>query len=41
MSLMLSMFMSMIITAYLLSFGIETDYAHFDVNGDLDLNFHS
>ena len=24
-----------------ISFGVETDYVHFDLNGDLDLNFHS
>ena len=30
-----------VIVAYLFSFGVETDYVHFDLNGDLDLNFHS
>ena len=29
------------IGAHLFSFGVETDYVHFDLNGDLDLNFHS
>ena len=29
------------IVAYLFSFGVETDYVHFDLTGDLDLNFHS
>ena len=37
MSLMLSMSMLL----YLFSFGVETDYIHFDLNGDIDLNFHS
>ena len=37
MSLML--FMSMLY--YLFSFGVETDSVHFDLTGDLDLNFHS
>ena len=37
MRLMLSMSMLL----YLFSFGVETDYIHFDLNGDIDLNFHS
>ena len=37
MSLMLSRSMQ----EYLFSFGVETDYVHFDLNGDLDSNFHS
>ena len=35
MSLMMSMLW------YLFSFVVETDYVPFDLNGDLDLNFHS
>ena len=27
------------IVAYLLSFGVKTDYVHYDLNGDLNLNF--
>ena len=29
------------IVAYLLSFRVETDYVHFDLNADLDLSFYS
>ena len=29
------------IVAYLFSFGVKTDYIHFNLNDDLDLNFHS
>ena len=29
------------IVAHLFSFGVETDYVYFDLNGDLDFNFHS
>ena len=28
------------IVAYLFSFGFETDYVYFGLNGDLDLNFY-
>ena len=28
------------IVAYLFSFGVETDDVHFDLKGDLDLNFY-
>ena len=37
MSLMLSMSM----LYYLFSFRVKTDYVHFDLNGDVHLNFHS
>ena len=28
------------IVAYLFPFGVETEYVHFHLNGDFDLNFH-
>ena len=37
----MSLILSMSMPKYLFSFGVETDYVHFDLNGDPDLNFHS
>ena len=37
----MSLRLSRLMQEYLFSFGVETDYVHFDLNGDLDLNFYS
>ena len=37
----MSLMLSMPMLKYLFSFGVETDYVHFDLKGDIDLNFHS